>query len=692
MTKQVTTGKTGGQPSNRDSQQVEILLADYQTCREDDRVLVSIQAVVFSVLVTLIGLMAAAVTQTCEFSNSKSCVNVPDYLLAAAPLIPCALLAYTTMLGVSATLRSYYMRGLEEELRKYTSAPILGDLRPASYIGVITEVESLRRGRISYRLLANLVLAVVIIVFGGFTAYIGFHVANAEQIAMTVLYGGIAILLVWEVRQASVRGRTFFIKSAEQFLLDRGDTRLPQPRRRQLTEEAADERSLASYLVFPRPEDWIKWLIAPGVFLATAWLTASLGRWPTFLAVWLILEYLIYGARYQWNDVRGIDEDQSHSQRRARGRLPAGPGRRDIRRNVFISVSVGWVRLVIAFLLAVALGLTGPVLLLIILVFAIAVVYEALRSVQSPSIPKKLHPLPVALWCVVGLGYGVRAGLGFIAGGLAVTNWRTVIGIACFVAFGVMFVLMTWVLEATDYCVIDSGGTWRLKPYTGVKPHLILLLKYVPKTKNVLKTDAPCITPPGTHHNNWDGLLSPGSKEPILEKDNQLLTPWNLALAVSVILGSVLGQGLAHAYPQYALDVLAMSLSLLGAFLMMASTSRTQRLTVAGAGTLIIVSATIPFSAFPLVLLAGAPWLAITLLYLIFRGSSYQNLKDFGPQVLHAIASVRIVLRAGPLLLRAIIGDKTWRAVRSTPLATAEGSAADGPADTKETPASRTRG
>ena len=425
------------------------------------------------------------------------------------------------------------------------------------------------------------------------------------------------------------------------------------------------------------------------MFLATAWSTASLDRWPTFLAAWIILEYLIYAARYQWNDVRGIDEDQSHSQRRARGRLPVGPGRRDIRRNVFISVSVGGLRLVIALLLAVALGLTGPVLLLIILVFAIAIVYEALRSVESPSIAEKPHPVPVAVWCVVGLGYGVRAGLGFIVGGLPAANWKTVVGIACFVAFGIMFVLMTWVLEATGYCAIDPRGTWRLKPYTDVKPHLILLLEYVPETKSVLKTDAPDITGPGTHHNNWNRPLSPNSspgwKKPILEKDNQFRTPWNLALAVSVVLGSVLGEGLAHVDPKYVPSVLAVSLSLLGAFLMMASTSQPQRLAIIGTGTLLIVSATIPFSASLLVLLAGVPWLAITLLYLIFRGSSYQNLKDFGPQFLHAIASVGIVLRAGPLLLRAIVGNKTWRAVRSTRLSTAERNA-------KETSAPHARG
>ncbi len=195
--------------SESTSQRLEILLADYQTCREDERVLTSIQAGLFSVAITLIGLMAAAVTQTCEFSSSASCVHTPGYILAATPLIPIALLAYTAALGVMATLRSYYMRGLESEIRKLAPEPIaeLGDITPASFIGITVEVTSLRRGSIPYRLLINLVFAVVIIIFGGFTAYVGFHVGHAEQIVMAILYGGAATVLIWQVGLAqSVAG------------------------------------------------------------------------------------------------------------------------------------------------------------------------------------------------------------------------------------------------------------------------------------------------------------------------------------------------------------------------------------------------------------------------------------------------------------------------------------------------------
>ena len=313
--------------SGESSQRLEILLADYQACREDERVNLATLAAVFGVFVTLIGLMAAAVTQTCEFSRSKSCVAAPDFILAAAPLIPVALLAYAAMLGVAATLRSYYMRGLEDEIRENVSVPItsLGDIMSMSYIGIATEVMSLRRGRLPFRLLSNLVLMVVIIVFGGFTAYVGFHVGRAEQIVMTIAYTGIAILLVWQVSQSTIGGRAFFERAAQDFLNNRVGTALPRVHSGSIFKPPRQKPSLISYLIFPRPEDWIKWLIAPGVFLAAAWSSDSLTRWPTFLALWLILEYLIYAARYQWNDVRGAEEDPLHGERSARRRLPVGP-------------------------------------------------------------------------------------------------------------------------------------------------------------------------------------------------------------------------------------------------------------------------------------------------------------------------------------------------------------------------------
>lgn len=638
-----------GLPHSDSKQRLDILLADYQACREDERVQLATMAAVIGVLVTVIGVMAGLVTQTCAFSSSKSCVAAPDYLLALSPMIPIALLAYAIYFLVIGTLRTYYMRGLENEIRSYVSAPIasLGDLMPASYMGVVQEVTSLRRGRLVYRVIVNLILFTIILIFGGYAAYVAFHVASAYQIAMSVIYGGIAILFVWQVAQGSVGGRSFFKRAAQDFLDNRPGTILPAVRAREASNVAREERPLVAYLIFPRPEDWVKWLIAPGVFLAVAWSFNTLSRWPTFLVLWLVLEYLIYEARYQWNDVRGVVEDSSHSEHWARRRLPVGPPD-CTRRNILISLATAAGRLIIALIVGEELGLLRPVLVLMALILSIAVVYERLRSPQPSSMRTRPTPTVVAIWCTVGLGYGVRAGLGLIAGGLSVTNSLTWIGVSCFIVFGIMFVLFTWVLEAASSCYRKEGdGIWWAKAGTVLRPHISSLLRYVP----IDLKEGGC----ETYSDEEDG-----STHAILIERGRVRTPWNLALVLSAALGGALGVGLAHATRGYLPEVIVISASLAAAGLLTHCDSQQTRLMVSGIAAVALIAAISPFGHWPFDLLAEGPWLAIALMYLVFRGSSYRDLKEFGPNLLRAISSIRAVLKLGPSLLHVVIGDRAW--------------------------------
>jgi len=709
--------EVSGQSNHQDKQQFDVLLADYQALREDERGLSSVVVAAFSIAVTLIGVMAAAVTQTCEFSKAQSCTHVPDYILAASPIIPVALLAYITMLGINATLRSFYLRGLEEKLQAYTSEPLMGELLPFSYTGMTIQAISLRRGRISFRILADLLFVAIIIIFGGYTSYVGFHVQPADQIAMAVVYGFGAGLLVWAVVQGTVRGRALFTQTAESFLTDQEDRRLPQPMRKQ-SEDDKGQRSLTAYLIFPRPEDWIKWVIIPGVFVVTAWSTGSFSRWPTFLALWLILEYLIYNARYQWNDVRGVIEDQAEGN----GRLPVGPRQRHLRRNVAASLRIGLFRLVVAFVLAAVLGLTAPILLLIVLVFTIAIAYEALRSPmpvpisQNPDILDRLPTRVIAIWCVVGLGYGIRSGVGFLIGGISAASWEFAVGVALFVAFGIMFVAMTWALAATDYCLIGPGYTWQWKPGVYVKPHIALFLRYVPKIRRDLNADSSELKQ--ERRIQTDGSGAQGRLDPILIKYNSFRTPWNLAFGASIILGSFLGPGLAHVNPPIAPDIIVLSVSLVSACLMIVNTSskpsasdrapfnaeRVTKLPLAmcAIGTILIVCATTLFSPFPKALIAVVPWLAVTLVYLIFCYSSHQDLKDFARQIQVAFDCLKQLKVFPKLLMYFIVGKKTSEVIKSlskpaeptdtTPraLTTGNGQKPDGevqPADSASKPA-----
>ena len=492
------------------------------------------------------------------------------------------------------------------------------------------------------------------IIFGGFTAYVGLHVGRAEQIAMSVLYAAVAIILVWQVFLGTVAGRSYFTRAAQRYLIGRKRTRLPFIRARKARRSSGNGRSLVSYLIFPRPEDWSKWLITPGVFLATAWSLGDFSQWPQFLLLWLVLEYLIYEARYQWNDIRGIADDRSHTESQARGRLPLGPvGRPDkTRRAVLVSMGVALLRLVLALLAGWAAGLEGPVLALLATVFAIAIVYEALRAVRPRSAATDVSPVILGIWLVVGLGYGVRAGLGFALGGFRVADWRFIVGISCFMAFGVMFVLLNWVLEATAFCLLDADDRWQEKHDVATKAHVMILLKYVP----IILGDT--IYPP---EGKYPAEPREGIVKHILQRHVRFLTPWNYALVASAGLGGALGAGLAHAYPVPVGVSVTAALSLAFSMLLARGNSPNGRALVAVAGYIAITVAAKFFCPVPYLVLAGAPWLMISMLYLLFRASSYRELKNFGPELLSGLAALAISsLRFCLFLLKLIIGEQTW--------------------------------
>lgn len=284
------------------------------------------------------------------------------------------------------------------------------------------------------------------------------------------------------------------------------------------------------------------------------------------------------------------------------------------------------------------------------LVLSIAIVYESLRSRETSSRQTRPTLTVVAIWCTVGLGYGVRAGLGMMVGGLSAMNSLTWIGVSCFIVFGIMFVLLTWVLEAASSCYRkESDGKWYLKAKTVLRPHIGALLRYVP------------IDLKGQGDNTYSEEED-GSTHAILIKRGRVRTPWNLTLAVSAPLGAALGVGLAHTTPGYLPEAIVIPASLAAAGLLAYCSSQQMRLMVSGIAAVALVGATSPFGHWPFNLLAAGPWLAIALTYLMFRGSSYRDLKEFGPNLLRAISSIGAVFKLSPNLLHVVIGDNTWLA------------------------------
>jgi hypothetical protein len=379
-------------------------------------------------------------------------------------------------------------------------------------------------------------------------------------------------------------------------------------------------RGLTAYLLHPRPDAWAKALLAPACFALAAISAGAAAGWPRFLILWLVFELLIYPARYQWNDIRGVDADRRHPEGRARSRLPAGATAQGRRRSVRLSAATAALRIVAALVIGVVAGLVRPVLVLSGAVFVIAGGYELLRALPGRGSRVPAAAQAVAVWLTVGLGYLVRGGLGLAAARLPWASVAMVAGLACVTSFGIMFVLLTWALEATSYCEAGAGGGWRTRPDLSGKPHLALLLRHL---RDPIPAGGAAPVPGGSRAN-----------EPVLRPGARMTAPWCLALAGAGAFGTI--EGLALAGPRrdgisWYLAVAAVALA--GTGVLAACRSQRLRWAVTAGWAPVPVAAALPARP-ALPVLAGVPWLVIAGVYTAFCGWSYRDLLAMGARKL----------------------------------------------------------
>jgi hypothetical protein len=382
---------------------------------------------------------------------------------------------------------------------------------------------------------------------------------------------------------------------------------------------------LTAYLLVPRRDAWGKALMAPACFVAAACSTGHFGGWARFAVLWLVLELLIYQARYQWNDIAGVDSDLHHPEAGARSRLPVGSTPQARRRSIRLSWLTAAARILAALLVGWLTGLTGQVLVLAGAVFAIAGSYEWLRASRYRH---WTSVRVVAVWLAVGLGYLVRGGLGLSLGGLAAGSAAMVATLVCLGAFGIMFVLLTWALEATSYCTADDDGRWHARPELAVKPHLAALLRHVGEP-----LDGAGLPPGASRYCGGDRVLRGGSR---------LSAPWNLALLAASASGGVSGAALArpHAAGGAAAVawIVAAAVGLAGGVVLARRRSSRGRWAVAAGWFLVVVAAGLV--ARPgLPVLAGLPWLVVAGLYGTFCGWSYRDLVAARPGQVRSAAA-----------------------------------------------------
>lgn len=229
-------------------------------------------------------------------------------------------------------------------------------------------------------------------------------------------------------------------------------------------------------LLIPRPLEFgVKTPLIVGAFVVGHLSTAldDGASWVALLISVVAFELCFYQGRYMLNDLIERDLDRLHPAARSRARLSGLdtlPSR----------VLLGYVILRVGAGLAIALSLPSRERALVLCSIAAASlaasIYEYLRhkvrSHRPNLITSKPHVIHLAIYTAVGLGYGIRINLGVgLAGGE-----RPTVAIPAVLfgwAFGVMFVTMTWTLEAT--CLSRSSGDGGLARR---KTHVVALRFY----------------------------------------------------------------------------------------------------------------------------------------------------------------------------------------------------------------------
>lgn len=170
--------------------------------------------------------------------------------------------------------------------------------------------------------------------------------------------------------------------------------------------------------------------------------------------VWFILDFLVYQARYLWNDLRGLEFDSIHPEKGKRKRLPVEVFG-DKAAIVLASVIIVF-RLVAAFVLINEYGgaLKVPLTLGVVKILLIAALYEYEKTKNNAF----------TIFALVPWGYPIRLFLGIISAWPQILQYlisdlphMLVLLLLLFAttAFGEVFVSLTWCLDAVF--LVQSG-------------------------------------------------------------------------------------------------------------------------------------------------------------------------------------------------------------------------------------------
>lgn len=486
---------------------LELLLVDYEQARDDERQLEGVQVALLGMLIAAYVAMLTLLNKIGEtipsgFSPETTTLRYSLVAIyALAPLIVFLPTALAQFVASRATIRSFYIRGLEHEIRAEwekmsNEKPTISAEQVLSYpayslIELLVEQGTMARGanRGHYFLISIVISYAVAVILTIGASITGLWSLANPYIAITVgaIYVFFSLILGADAYRTNHDGHSFFLRTVQN----------AEQRFRTGRPKNSDQQY---NLWLPRPDDLSK-SIFEITGIVTGMILSSQFNWRTLgisLAMIAAFELIFYQGRYIVNDLIEARCEPEANLKEYRGRL----SRKDPRMVGLALISLAVRALLTIFLTIFVfnhISWSAATILLLSSgsIVIITVIYELARSRSRNSASPRCGIHCFLTYATVPLAYPVR----FILGGyiyLTFLNPTPPTGIAAALdnAFhpllalepelvtqiftllwwsfgtGLCFVSLTWALEGIDFGHPENSRGSRLFASINEKPHV----------------------------------------------------------------------------------------------------------------------------------------------------------------------------------------------------------------------------
>lgn len=393
---------------------IDELLAEMSECREDERnaqnQMVQVIATAGTILTLIFGV---------NFIPDLD--NIPKNLLFhLSNLVFCTAVGFITVLGIGNVLRYHYLQRIEDNL--FRLAPHCLDTKQQfihwmSFSAPITTRNPKNvKGHYTWmHYMCYAVATICPIAFCGVMTIIQYLSLKArtvyDKLSVGLLIGFFSCSMI-AFFYCSFKAREMFEfaqKGSMRKVSERLKIPLVENEENQESGGKSEETQEVStgllkaifYFIYPKKKDLQKPLLIAIGFVSGIFLFNDVRPVGTalkqFAVIFVAIDFLLYQARYQWNDIRGLAEDQEAHKK---DRLPKIKGDKNDKLSVILSFVIIVVRIVsLVFVIAYYGGeMTFPLVVCSILIVVIAIGYEWART-------KEKNGLVIFLVC---FGYPLR--------------------------------------------------------------------------------------------------------------------------------------------------------------------------------------------------------------------------------------------------------------------------------------------